>query len=164
MRKFKVTPLILAVLLVASTGIVIGALVWNKNLGGNLQVLMAEYQAELFEDPECTVVATSVSVSPAEQGQTAKSETLYLKITGSGRMYFFYNFQWLSACLVQASAEYSWDGTSWVDWPEGLLNFIDMSSDEVVQVRWIFNIPSIAGVKVSEYQITLKGESIMPSG
>jgi len=51
-----------------------------------------------------------------------------------------------------------------VDWPEGLLNFIDMSSDEVVQVRWIFNIPSIAGVKVSEYQITLKGESIMPSG
>ena len=52
----------------------------------------------------------------------------------------------------------------WQNWPKGVLSFIDMESGDVARVRWCFLIPAISDTGVYQYQITLKGDSIVPSG
>jgi len=162
--KKQVILLIALCLLVGSTTGALASIMWTRQLGGNLEVLVAQYSAELYEDEACTIVATAVNVNPTEQGQEAKSDVLYLKIMGGGRMFMFYDFQWLSVCTVQASAEYSYDGNTWQEWQEGPLNFIDMNGGDVAWVRWVFNIPAVAETKVYQYQITLRGDNVVPSG
>jgi len=163
-RKRRILPLIGLCIIAGLTIGAWGSIMWTRQLGGNLQVLVAQYGAELFEDQACTIVATAVSIGPTEQGQTTKSDVLYLKVTGGGRMFIFYTFQWLSVCTVQASAEYSWDGATWQTWPEGLLNTIDMGSGSVARVRWCFQVPAISGTGTYQYQITLNGDNLVPSG
>jgi len=163
MRTRRLVPLLL-VLTTASAAGVFGSIVWTRTLGGNLQVLVAQYGAELFADPECTIVATSVSVNATPQGQVARSEVLYLKVTGGGRMFVYYDVKWLTPTTVQAGAEYSWDGATWQTWREGPLGFLDLGPGDVVMVRWTFTVPAVAEAGTYQYEITLRGENVVPGG
>ena len=163
-RIRRLTPMILAVLLVSAC-VVGAAMVWTRTLGGGLNVLVVEYGAEIYVDEACKTVATVVPIAPMHQGEVGKSQVLYLKNVGGGRMFIYWTIVWESPNTVPTSAEFSWDGSTYQNWNAGVLNFVDMQSGDMIRVRWRFTVPPGANLGADyRYIITLKGESGVPSG